>query len=137
MLVCSFKSGQNCICTLLLGNIKAFFTSDIGLRMMKSRNINREKPFQISISAKEYDPSLSDNSMGDTVILQGIIDCFFEEADGFVLLDYKTDRVKNSALEIKHRYAKQLELYKKAIEELTKKTVKECYLYLFDTGEIT
>ena len=117
--------------------IKDFFKSDIGLRMMKSCNINREKPFQINISAKEYDPSLSDNSASDTVILQGIIDCFFEESDGFVLLDYKTDKVKNGADEIKKRYSKQLELYKKAIEELTKKPVKECYLYLFDTGETT
>ncbi len=28
---------------------------------------------------------------GETVIVQGIIDCYFEEGDGFVLLDYKTN----------------------------------------------
>lgn len=116
--------------------IVAFFETDLAVRMAKSRNVNREKPFQINISALEYDPSLPDICKDEKVILQGIIDCFFEENDGFVLFDYKTDKVKNNSAEIKKRYQKQLELYKQAIEELTGKPVKETYLYLFDTNEV-
>ena len=104
--------------------------------MKKAKNIYRERPFQINISAREYDPSLSERCCDETVILQGIIDCFFEEADGFVLFDYKTDKVRNNSAEIKERYKKQLDLYARAIEELTKKKVKEKYLYLFDSGEV-
>ena len=106
------------------------------MRMLNSDNINRERPFQINISALEYDPSLTGASRDEKVILQGIIDCFFEEGDGFILFDYKTDKVKNNSAQIRDRYKKQLELYKQAIEELTGKPVKEKYLYLFDTGEV-
>lgn len=104
--------------------------------MSKSENINRERAFQINIPASEYDPSLSDASKDEKIILQGIIDCFFEEPDGFVLFDYKTDKVKNGSKEIKEKYKKQLELYSRAIEELMEKPVKETYLYLFDTNEV-
>lgn len=115
--------------------IDGFFKSELAQRMLKSDNINRERPFQINISARQYDPSLSEKYENETVILQGIIDCFFEEDGGFVLFDYKTDKVKNNQAEIKKRYQKQLELYSDAIERLTGKRVKECYLYLFDSGE--
>lgn len=114
--------------------IKEFFKSDIARRIAASDNVNRERPFQIKISAREYDPSLSEKYEDEAVILQGIIDCYFEEKDGFVLLDYKTDKVSN-AVEIRKKYDKQLVLYREAIERITGKTVKESYLYLFDTGE--
>lgn len=116
--------------------IVSFFETSLAKRMAKSENINREKAFQINIPASEYDPSLSDASGDENIILQGIIDCFFEEDDGFVLFDYKTDKVKNDSEEIKAKYKKQLELYSRAIEELTGKPVKETYLYLFDTNEV-
>lgn len=116
--------------------IKTFFKSELAVRMLKSDNINRERPFQINISALEYDPSLPKSYKDEKVILQGIIDCFFEDGDGFVLFDYKTDKVKNDSTQIKERYQKQLELYKQAIEDLTGKPVNETYLYLFDTGEV-
>ncbi len=119
-----------------IDKIKAFFKSDLAERMMKSDNINREKPFQINISAVEYDSSLPPRYENETVILQGIIDCFFEEPDGFVLFDYKTDKVRNNTSDIKKQYQKQLELYVQAIEKLTGKKVKESYLYLFDTNEV-
>ena len=115
--------------------IRAFYDSPLAKRMMRSKNIYRETPFQINIPAHMYDPSLTDIKNDDTVILQGIIDCFFEEDDGFVLFDYKTDKVKGDPQEIKDRYEKQLELYAKAITELKGKPVKESYLYLFDINE--
>ena len=116
--------------------IVSFFKTGLAIRMSKSENINRERAFQINIPASEYDPSLSDASKDEKIILQGIIDCFFEEDDGFVLFDYKTDKVKNGSKEIKEKYKKQLELYSRAIEELMEKPVKETYLYLFDTNEV-
>lgn len=117
-----------------VNKIKTFFESDIAKRILKSKNVNREKSFQIKISAREYDPSLSEKYEDEAVILQGIIDCYFEEKDGFVLLDYKTDKVGNAA-EIRKKYDKQLVLYREAIERITGKPVKESFLYLFDSGE--
>ncbi len=114
--------------------IVGFFNSPLGKRMLASSEIHREAPFQINISASEYDPSLT-GCDGETVILQGIIDCFFREGDGYILFDYKTDRVHNNAAGLRKTYRKQLELYTKAIETLTGVKVKEAYLYLFDVGE--
>lgn len=116
--------------------IKGFFTSAIGLRMLASGEVRREMPFQINITAPEYDPLLPAEYSGETVILQGIIDCYFKEDDGIILFDYKTDKVHGDPNGIRKKYEKQLELYKKAIETLTGSTVTESYLYLFDTGEI-
>lgn len=115
--------------------IKDFYGSALGRRMLASDEIRREAPFQINISASEYDPSLAAYD-GETVILQGIIDCCFKDGDGYVLLDYKTDKVHGDPQGIRNKYEKQLELYKKAIEALTGIPVTETYLYLFDTGEV-
>ena len=103
--------------------------------MLRSREIRREEPFQINISAPVYDPSLDGKYDDESIILQGIIDCFFAEDDGYVLIDYKTDRVTNGSGAIRKKYEKQLELYERAIEKLTGKRVKEKYLYLLDNGE--
>ncbi|MGN0164417.1 MAG: helicase-exonuclease AddAB subunit AddA [Candidatus Ornithomonoglobus sp.] len=115
--------------------IKGFYESDIGKRLLSSTEIHREQPFQINIPATEYDPSLAAEYAEEKLILQGIIDCYFKEADGYVLLDYKTDKVRNNKEEIRRKYDKQLELYKTAIESLTGRMVKESVLYLFDIGE--
>ncbi len=114
--------------------IKTFFKSALAERMLKSQNIRREEPFQINISALEYDPLLPKAYEKETVVLQGIIDCFFETDNGYVLYDYKTDKVRDKE-EIRTRYEKQLSLYAQAIERLTGKPVVEKYLYLFDAGE--
>lgn len=115
--------------------IEAFFESDTGGRVLRSREVLREKPFQISIPATEYDPSLPPEYAAEELVLQGIIDCCFVESGGWVLLDYKTDKVRGDKLEIRRKYEKQLELYKLAIERLTSRPVTESLLYLFDIGE--
>lgn len=58
------------------------------------------------------------------------MDCAFEEAGGIVIVDYKTDRVKNLE-ELKSRYHTQLELYRCAMEQCTGLPVRECVLYSF------
>ncbi len=115
--------------------IAAFYESNIGRRLLRSPEVHREAPFQINITAAEYDPSLGRGYENETVILQGIIDCFFRERGEYVLIDYKTDKVRGDGTEIKRKYRKQLELYKKAIEEMTGRLVKESCLYLFDIGK--
>ena len=67
------------------------------------------------------------------VLIQGIIDAWFIEGDEIVLMDYKTDRVKE-ADELIRRYQLQLDLYKRALEASTKMKVKEVYIYSFGLG---
>ncbi len=116
-----------------------FFSSEIGKRVIRADNLRREQPFQIEIGANIYDESLADKYSGEKVILQGVIDCYFENADGTVtLLDYKTDRCRSESdvIRLKERYAVQLRLYSEAIERITGKRVTEKYLYLFSAGKL-
>ena len=70
----------------------------------------------------------------EKVILQGIIDAFIMEEDGIILVDYKTDRVKDGE-ELRNRYQKQIDLYSEALEQILGKKVKRRVLYSFSLGE--
>ncbi|MBR5947566.1 MAG: helicase-exonuclease AddAB subunit AddA [Clostridia bacterium] len=72
----------------------------------------------------------------DGVLTQGVIDCCFEEQDGFVIVDYKTTALRGrSAQETAFSYKPQLDAYEKALESLTGKGVKEKHIFLLSTGE--
>ena len=70
----------------------------------------------------------------EVILVQGIIDAYFEEKDGIVVLDYKTDKVK-SAEQLKERYHAQLEYYAQALEGLLEKPVKKKIIYSFTLRE--
>ena len=71
---------------------------------------------------------------GELVLVQGIIDVYFEEEDGLVVLDYKTDRVR-TADELVRRYQSQLTYYARALSQITGKAVKEKIIYSFALGK--
>ncbi len=109
-----------------------YFNSEIGKRMLKSDKVCRESPFVIEKSAGHVIDGLCEGT-DEKLLVQGIIDCYFEEDDGLVLVDYKSDIVFNGDISnIVARYEIQLQLYKEALERITEKNVKETYLYLFD-----
>ena len=124
-----------------------FFAGDIGKRMLASSNIYREVPFTMAVTASEiYDVFNDGEEAGEKILVQGIIDCYFEEAGELVLLDYKTDKIEKGGAEIyAQKYKTQLDMYSKALEYETGLKVKEkivCFLnfhehYCFkDTGVI-
>ncbi|NLY43131.1 MAG: helicase-exonuclease AddAB subunit AddA [Clostridiaceae bacterium] len=121
-----------------MAKIRGFLQSPLGKRMLKAEKIYREVPFNIEIPCHELYKDMEDGMCGEeTVLLQGIIDCFFEEADGIVLIDYKSDYMpEGGADRIRERYKIQINYYAMALEKLTGKKVKEKYIYLFDNGEI-
>lgn len=118
--------------------IKEFFNSDLGNRMLRSRKVYREIPFNIELKCTEIDCNLSDQVYeSDTILLQGIIDCYFEEDTGLVLIDYKTDYVADGNIgSVKEKYRIQIEYYSKALEKITGKRVIGKYVYLFWNGKI-
>ena len=74
----------------------------------------------------------------DLTLIQGIIDVFWIEKDGIVLLDYKTDRVQQ-AKELIDRYETQLKLYADALERVfgaRKLKVKEILIYSFSLEKL-
>ncbi len=93
----------------------------------------REKQFIIGRPVQELLPETRLRHDDELLMVQGIIDMFFEEPDGLVLVDYKTDRVK-TAEELTERYYYQLELYGKALEQITGKKVKEKWIYSLCLG---
>ena len=117
--------------------IKRFMDSDLGRRIKASTSVNREVPFFLNIPCQSV-YKLENEQIDEDVILQGVIDCYFEEKDYLVLLDYKSDFVKDSddVERIRQRYKDQINNYKKVLERLTNKTVKHQYIYLFSNGEI-
>ena len=112
--------------------IVAFFESELGKRICQSSNVRRELPFSLLLPAERFDAEMKGTDEG--VFIQGVIDVLFDEGDGLILLDYKTDWVKDST-ELIERYAIQLDLYAEAIERIFKQPVKEKYLYVFSTKE--
>ena len=104
-----------------------FFSSDLGKRLINATRIERELPFSMLFEGKRVYDTLED---GENLFLQGIIDTAFEEDGEWVLVDYKTDRVKSGEDLIK-RYKIQMDLYKEALQRLTGMPVKACYIYSF------
>ncbi len=116
-------------------NIKGFVQTDLFRRMVSSSKLYREYRFTVNIPAElalANEPDIIQNSSGNSdgisSVMQGAIDCIFEESDGMVIVDYKTDRVKQPQ-ELSERYSLQLKLYKAAAEKLFEKPVKQCYIY--------
>ena len=93
-----------------------FFSSDLGRRLLASDRVRREWSFNLVMEDE-----------GGT-LLQGVIDCAFRESDGWVLLDYKTDRIEDEEA-FCQRYAMQIEWYARAIERITGEPVCEMWLY--------
>lgn len=92
------------------------------------RNIDR-----IEINRESFVESNADSHV-EKVILQGIIDAFIMEEEGIILVDYKTDRVKDGE-ELMNRYQKQIDLYSEALEQILGKKVRRRVLYSFSLGE--
>lgn len=104
-------------------SVELFLKSKLAPRMKAAAmrdDLFREKPFVMGNHEMEE----------EMVLIQGIIDVFWVEEDGIVLLDYKTDRV-DSATKLRDMYKEQLDLYAEALERIFRLPVKEKYLYSF------
>ncbi|WHZ04493.1 helicase-exonuclease AddAB subunit AddA [Neobacillus sp. YX16] len=122
--------------------IAEFFESDLGKRIMNAKVVNREIPFTLSLPASEVYSAWKDED--ESVFVQGIIDCVFEDENGLVLIDFKSDgisdRYKGGFIQAKpileERYRLQINLYTKALEQIWKRKVNERYLFFFDGAHI-
>ncbi|WP_226529503.1 helicase-exonuclease AddAB subunit AddA [Metabacillus niabensis] len=121
-----------------VNQIIAFFSSDLGQRMVHARQVYREVPFSYALDADQLYKDMKD----EPILIQGVIDCLFEDEQGTVLLDYKTDTIKGRfnqdrlAVEeiVKDRYRIQIDLYTKAVEDILHRPLQEKYLFFFDGG---
>jgi ATP-dependent helicase/nuclease subunit A len=97
--------------------IQHFFESEWGHRLLKSENVHREWAFNLCLNREPLS------------LVQGVIDCCFMEDGAWVLIDYKTDYVQDEKA-VLERYTPQLQLYHRALTEITGIPVKEDVIFL-------
>lgn len=109
--------------------LAVFFSSELFKRMKNSELVMREKKFTLEVPVSEVYPELEKYS-DEKMMIQGIADCAFLENGELVVVDYKTDALKNET-DFIVKYASQVLLYKKALRECTGYNVKSAVLYSF------
>ena len=113
--------------------IARFASSEAGARMagaLRRGKLKREQPFTMRVPASEVNEAWPSD---EDVLVQGIIDAYFEEDGHLIVLDYKTDKVETDE-ELANRYRVQLELYAEALGKATGLEVSEMWLYSFSLG---
>ena len=116
--------------------LKKFLDSPLGqlfAKAYKENTLYREQHFMQEVEYEKLFPEDGGDNV-EKVILQGIIDAFIMKEEGIILVDYKTDRVKDGE-ELRNRYQKQIDLYSEALEQILGKKVKRRVLYSFSLGE--
>lgn len=120
-----------------LDDILQFLCSRLAVRIQKAarnRKVKKEQPFVLGVEAERIYPENKGKESGEFLLVQGIIDLFFEENGELVLLDYKTDRVRTEE-ELTQRYRVQLDYYQEALEKSFGRRVKERWIYSFTLGK--
>lgn len=105
-----------------------FISSSVAERMRKAQIagvLHKEQQFVMGMNASEV---MKEVNSDELILIQGIIDVYFEEEDGLVLLDYKSDLVSEEE-ELIRRYRVQLNYYKRALEQMLNRRVKEMIIY--------
>lgn len=109
-----------------------FFSSEYGTLVTGVDEVRREFKFSVSVEADRYFA----NGAGETVMLQGVVDCFVITEKGIVVLDYKTDRVSpGGEQERAAYYAPQLRAYSYALSRIFGIPVIRRTVYFFATGQ--
>ena len=111
-----------------------FFRSDLAQRLRHADMIETERTFSLLMQPKELFFGEEYAEVTDMILVNGIIDCYFEEKNEIILLDYKSDRIYDEN-ELKERYRIQLQLYKLALERALGLPVKEVYIYSLAMGK--
>lgn len=121
--------------TVDLEAIQVFVNSPLGQRIKSAARVYREAPFNLICPANEV--ISGENISDETLLVQGVIDLYFEENDGFILVDYKSDRITEYNLEkrVEH-YQNQVYWYRRALEQIHGKPVRGMYLYFFDKRKL-
>ena len=109
------------------------FSSPLGKRMLSAEKMQREFKFSLLCDAGD----VFGTAYGDELLLQGVVDCFIEEEGELVVIDYKTDLVRNEQQlnERRELYTKQITAYAAALERICGKRVKEAVLYFLSIGK--
>ncbi|MBI4538431.1 MAG: UvrD-helicase domain-containing protein [Gemmatimonadetes bacterium] len=112
----------------LVHAVESVWRSDLGCRIRASPRAYFELEFMT--------PPGTPSPLEPPTIVHGAMDVIFEEAGGWVIVDYKTDARGAAGLSEARRltYQEQLDTYARAWRALTSEPVKECILWFTADG---
>ncbi len=109
-----------------------FLQSPLAEGLRGASQVEREFPFTLLVPATRYEP---DAPEGERVLLQGVVDCWYRDADGITIVDYKSDRIPLEELEERSaHYRPQLVAYRQAMEAILEEKVTHCLLWYLTLG---
>ena len=113
--------------------IVRFFQSELGRQLLSAARVEREYKFSLLVPALDYDTNAE---LGEEVLLQGVVDCWFENEDGITVIDFKTDRVTESTVSARASgYTPQLAAYSRALSQVLCRPVNRRCLWFFQIGQ--
>lgn len=115
--------------------ISEFFASPLAKRILSAEKVFKEYAFTACIPLNEMEPSVStENAKGETILIEGVVDCAFVENGELVIVDFKTDKASNGS-ELAEKYREQLLIYRRCLAEVLDLPVKQTIIYSFRLGE--
>ena len=113
--------------------ISAFFTSPLGQAMTASPVCRREFKFSLLVPARDYFP---EGEFGEMVLLQGVVDVWFEDKGGLTVVDFKSDRISTGGeLARSQENRSQMMAYGRALSAILGRPVNRMVLWFFATGQ--
>ena len=112
--------------------IENYLNSKLYNEILQAKEVHRETPFYLNINSGEIYEGTN-----EPILVQGVMDLYFiSKDDELVLVDYKTDYIKeNAEKELKEKYKSQLDLYKRALEKALKRKVDKAFIYSTSLNE--
>jgi ATP-dependent helicase/nuclease subunit A len=112
----------------VVATVERVTASDVWQRARESEHCMTEVPLALLVPAEQ-------SPTGLPTVRRGVIDLVFRQPTGWVIVDYKSERVDVSAVAALVTYYKpQVEAYAKAWEEVVGQPVVESGLYFTHTG---
>ena len=110
-----------------INKLVQYTKSTLWQELKQAKKVYKEQPFYINLKAKD----IYNNNSEDNILVQGIIDLYYiNKAGELILVDYKTDYVdQGEEHKLTEKYEKQLQIYQKALEQATGKKVTQKYIY--------
>ncbi len=114
--------------------LERFLASDLAAEIRGSGTVHREYRFTLLVDAALYEPV---STGGDQMLLQGVVDCWFETETGLTVVDFKTDRIQKGTETAARasEYRPQLSAYALALERVLERPVARRVLYFLHNGE--
>jgi ATP-dependent helicase/nuclease subunit A len=104
--------------------VQAVLSSDLWQRAKAAEKSMVEVPFSHTFSDREVPR-----------VISGTMDLVFKERDGWVIVDYKSDKIDKNLEALVDYYSPQVEIYRTLWEKITGEKVKEAGLFFVDGGK--